>query len=368
MPDPTDLKNTNVAIPIPLWWNRNDRHKHFGDGLSSFSPGGGEPTKDFPYISVNYNIPPMFSFFKKNNAPAAAVPEWCSFFTQKEYSVFMDEVRQYFSDQGLNYTVGDGEIELAENDLGFGRMGLVNLAQSCKDQPPGHFRQIVSGHFNSMKEANAFDLSFRKKVHDFEVVKSYIGVRLYHREYALSIGPDSTLSRPVGGEVEAVLVFDLPHSVVNIKPDDAAAWNKTEDELFTLGIENIRRNYPQQVSRQNSGGFSIWFAANNHFFTANIIFDFTLRPELLGSKGALVCLPNRHAAMIYPINDSGVIQAVNGLIPAVYGMFQQGPGSLSPELFLYRDGVFTVLPYRIEGDRLQFIPPPAFVQLLEELV
>src|SRR5690606_37707118 len=101
--------------------------------------------------------------------------------------------------------------------------------------------------------------------------------------------------------------------------------------------------------------------------TPNIVFDIENRKELIGSKGSLVGLPHRHSAIIYPIENLEVVKAINGLIPTIYGMNQEGPGSLSNNLFWYKDKTFTQLPYKIDEGKLQFFPPNNFVELLNEL-
>ena len=48
-------------------------------------------------------------------------------------------------------------------------------------------------------------------------------------------------------------------------------------------------------------------------------------------------------------------------------MHHDGPGSLSPYLYWYHDGEFTVLPYESEDDALTFVPPDEFVDVMDEL-
>ena len=60
----------------------------------------------------------------------------------------------------------------------------------------------------------------------------------------------------------------------------------------------------------------------------NVSFS-TLNDEnkhLVGTHGALVGLPHRHIALIYPIENISVMGAINTLIPVIYGMFGERPG------------------------------------------
>jgi len=305
----------------------------------------------------------MKSLFKKK----PNVPEWASFFDAKEYSLFMEEVENYFDNLNIQYELGDGELFAGENELGFSNLGLLNLAQVCKQNELENYKEIINDHFNTLVKANQFDKEFAKIADNFEEVKQYIGVRLYHHEYADCIGKENTIGKDFAGDIYEMLIFDFPDSIVNVKPEQATAWKKTEEELFEIGIENIKQNYPSTVTNENFGEFSVWFADDEHFFAPNIVFDLENRKELIGSKGALVGLPHRHSAIIYPIENLEVVKAINGLIPTIYGMNQEGPGSLSNNLFWYKDKTFIELPYKVEDNELKFYPPDKFIELLNEL-
>lgn len=308
----------------------------------------------------------MFSFFKKKTDDTN-IPEWASFFDNKEYSAFIKEIETYFKNLNIQFEIGDGQIETNDNEFGFSNLGLVNVAQVCKQEDKKHYKEIITEHFNSMIRANKFDKEFAKIADNFEEVKKYIGVRLYDNEYVAYVGKENTIGKNFAGDIYSMIVFDFPDSVLSIKPEQTTPWNKTIDELFQIGIENIKLKYPLTITKEVFGEFSIWFIQGEHFFTPNIVFDIENRQELIGSKGSLIGLPHRHSAIIYPIENLEVVKAINGIIPTVYGMNQEGPGSLSNNLFWYKDNVFTQLPYKIEEGKLQFFPPDNFLELLNEL-
>lgn len=308
----------------------------------------------------------MKSLFKKKTNEII-VPEWASFFDSKEYVLFIEEVENYFKNLNIQYELSDGQVIAGENKFGFNHLGLLNLAQVCKQEELKYYKEIISRHFNTLIKANQFDKEFEKIANNFEEVKKYVGVRLYDNEYLAAIGKENTIGKDFAGDIYETLIFDFPDSIINIKPEQATAWNKTVEELFEVGIENIKHNYPLTVTKEDFGEFSVWFVDTEHFFAPNIVFDLENRKELIGSKGSLIGLPHRHVAIIYPIENLEVVKAINGLIPTIYGMNQEGPGSLSNNLFWYKDKVFTELPYKVEDNKLQFFPPDNFLELLNEL-
>lgn len=308
----------------------------------------------------------MFSFFKKK-ADSTNVPEWASFFNGNEYAVFITEIDKYFKKLNIPYQISDGQILVNQNEFGFGNMGLVNVAQVCKQGKAGHYTKIITEHFDALIRAKQFDFEFAKIADNFEEVKKYVGVRLYNHEYVASIGNENFIGREFAGDIYAMIVFDFPDSITSIKPEQTSAWNKTIDELFNTGVENIKNSYPVAISKQKFDEFSIWFAQSDHFFTPNIVFDIENIDGLTGSKGSLIGIPHRHAAIIYPIEGIEVVKAINILIPTIYGMYKEGPGSLSNNLFWYQDGSYIPLPYKINDGKLQFFPPNEFVEMLNGL-
>jgi hypothetical protein len=310
----------------------------------------------------------MAPFFNKKTNETN-IPEWASFFSEEEYSLFIQEIDNYFKslNSQYQYKPADGQVLADENLFGFTNLGLMNVAQVCKQNQQQYYKNIIIDHFTSLMRVKQFNEYFAKIADNFEEIKKYIGVRLYNDEYVATVGKENTVGKAFAGDIYAMIVFDFPNAVKNVKPQDTTAWNKTVDELFETGVENIKNNYPLTITKVNFGEFHSWFVQGEHFFTPNIVFDIENRPELTGSKGALIGLPHRHSALIYPIENSEVLKAINGLIPPIYGMNQEGPGSLSNNLFWYRDKTFTQLPYKIEDNKFQFFPPEEFVEMLNEL-
>lgn len=309
----------------------------------------------------------MFSLFKRKEP--VKVPEWASFFSAEEYSTFIEQLDVYFRSIQVDYVLtADGVIQPKANDFGFNfNMGLLNVSQVCKQNTPDDYQRVIADHFNSIINHFKFEQEFEQMENDYEKVKDYIGVRLYNLDYISQLGKHLTIGKDFAGDIYAMIVFDFPDTVKNVKAGLEKVWGKTIDELFATGVENIKENYPLEISKESFGEFSVWFVQGDHFFAPNIVFSIDDMPELTGSKGALIGLPHRHAAIIYPIESLEVVTALNRLTFAVHGMNAEGPGSLSDNIFWYRDGVFTPLPYKMDDKSLQLFPPDSFVSLLNEL-
>ena len=302
-----------------------------------------------------------------NSEPKVAVPEWAALFESHEYLAFIGAIKAYFNKKNLQYTLTDGVIEIENNPFGFGKLGLGNLTQSCKQHEPQEYERLVAQHFDGLDVAHAFNAQFQENVHDFESVKQYIGMRLYASSYVQHFDKPIHTGYMFAEGIFALLIYDLPHSVMNVQHSEMLQWGKTRDELFAIAKANSRVKYPPQFAQHEIGETEIWVTHADHFFTANTAFFLAEHPELVGSEGALVALPHRHTAIFYPIEDMKIVAALNTMLQMAYGMNAEGPGSLSPHLYWYNNGVFTDLPYSIQGQSLDFAPPAEFVAMLERL-
>ena len=102
-------------------------------------------------------------------------------------------------------------------------------------------------------------------------------------------------------------------------------------------------------------------------FTTNILFDLNIKKEFIGPYGSLIGIPHRHVVIIYPIKTLEVVEAINRLIPIIFGMEREGPGSISNLLYWFKDNEYTTLPYKISEDKMDFYPPQTFVDVLNQL-
>jgi len=308
----------------------------------------------------------MSPFFKHNKQPVE-VPEWCSFFTEKEYLKFVEELKAYFAGQQVKFDIPKGIIHTEKEYYGHDKMGLLNVAQVCKQHKRSKYKSVIREHFETLKRSYRFNQEFDKIMHDFDSVKKYIGVRLYPVDYIPPKTKDLVLGKEIAPDIFAMLVFDLPDSVMSILKDMFDVWGRPFEEVFELGIQNIRNKYPVKISKVKSDNLSLWFAQADHFFTPNLIFELMQTGKLQGTYGSLVGMPHRHAMMIYPIENLQVTEAITAMIPAIFGMYHEGPGSLSPKLFWLYEGELIDLEYNLSETTLDFKPPKKFIEVLNQL-
>src|ERR1700749_4067081 len=186
----------------------------------------------------------MFSFFKKSSSNVE-VPEWVSFFNQRQYREFLRAIEQYFQEKNIVYTL-DNDLALISaepNDSGFGKLGLLNVGKVCSQADISFYQRVVDDHFDSLARSYAFNKEFGAIKNDYEKIKEYLGVRLYPHSYYEHTGKENTIGIDFSGDIYAMLVFDMPDSIESVVPSDIAGWGKSVDELFETGIKNIWEKY-----------------------------------------------------------------------------------------------------------------------------
>lgn len=291
------------------------------------------------------------------------MPDWAKFFAPEEYRAFLEAIEIDMRRRALPFEFGDGTVHLSPPGADTADYGLLNLAQTCHATGREEWESTIREHFDNAFRSTLDSEELDARSGTLDGVRSSLKVRLYHTDYLAQMGETGLIHRvPAEGLIET-LVYDLPGSVRTVPPDHVRNWGVAEDELFRIGLENIRAEQPQPVRQQFDVGKGAVLQAlvGDSFFTAShaLFLDDHLRPA--PAFGAVVAVPHRHAVLFHPITDLRVIGAVNSMIPIAFGMYQEGPGSLSAGLYWWRSGKLTLLPTKVTAQSISFSPPQQFV-------
>jgi hypothetical protein len=291
-------------------------------------------------------------------------PDWASFMKAEEYQAFEAAVRADFERRGQvvriaddGAFVGEGEAERA--------YGLFNLAQVCHQLERSDWPRAIREHFDNIAEAE----SATERIKDFAYARDLLKIRVYRLSDVPPEAAANWIHRALSPELVAVLAADLPTTVSTISKDIAEGWNIPIDELFSIATEHMAAEMPgyERGSVPIPGGASLLTLSGDTFFVASQIVRFA---DFAGTpaNGALVSLPNRHLLVWHPIETAAAtVQAVQAMLQVGANAFQEGPGSLTPDLYWWHRGALTLLPSSVDRKGVQFFPPDAFVELLNSL-
>lgn len=291
------------------------------------------------------------------------VPEWAKFFAPDDYRAFLEAVDAEMRRRELPFEFGDGTVHVSPPGGETADYGLLNLAQTCHATARTEWSSTIREHFDNAFRSSSDSEEIDARSGTLEGVRACLKVRLYHTDYRGQMGGGGLIHRePADGLIET-LVYDLPGSVRTVPPDHARRWGVPEEELFRVGLANVKAEQPPPVTQTfdvGKGG-AIRALVGDSFFTASHALFLEDHLESPARFGAIVAIPHRHAVLFHPIEDLRVIGAVNSMIPIAFGMYQEGPGSLSPGLYWWRSGKLTLLPTKVTAQSISFSPPTVFV-------
>ncbi len=302
------------------------------------------------------------AFWRRKPAQPAA---WTGPFSPAQYAAFVEVVRAELRALGAEGRIEDGSASVETGEWQ-GRYGLENLAQLCARHERREWPEIVRAHFAALGRAQRAHEAGEER--SFAEAAPLLAVRLWPAEYLAQVPRDEVLYREELPGTVTVLVYDLPETVQQVRPAETSRWGKSVEELFALGLDNVRRKPRPQVRRAElPGGVRVTVLSGSSFFVASEALRLALFPGCIGRYGALVGVPTRHALVAYPIDGAEVVKAMLLMAPIVAGIYSQGPGAISPRLYWQHDGRFVDLPYIVRDGKPEFAPPAEFIALVRRL-
>jgi hypothetical protein len=302
-------------------------------------------------------------FLKRLVGGDPPAPEWAGFFTGTEYRQFLDVVVADLRRRGYDPQVGDGFVAADTGGEEPMQWGLANLAQRCNQEDPSRWEAIVATHFTALEQMVGRDMDALAA--DFDQVRPILRVRLMPDESMGGVAVGEAVTRRPAPGMMANLVYDFPDSTATVHQDHLAGWPIDPDDAFHIAIANVRAEPPPAAETVDADSVQLRVMAGDSFYVASRAF---FLDELLdGARDAVFAVPNRHVLMWYPLSDLSVVQAMSPMFQISMNLFREGPGSISDQLYWWRDGEFVHLPHMVTGKNINFAPPDDFVQLLNGL-
>jgi hypothetical protein len=301
-------------------------------------------------------------FGRRSRGPE--VPDWAApIFDADEYEHFLAVVSADLGRRGADFELGaDGEITFGDDVHAY----LTNLGQVCRQKPREEWPDAVAEHFDAVAESGSLPSPDDLTGDD---ARARLRARLTSGDYGVESPP--IVDRPLAPGLAVALALDFPTTIGFARPEDVTRWGVPEDELFDIAIAAVRElDEPPDIDRlETSSGDSDLFAiSGNSFYTTSGIFHLDEWVGPLPEHGALFGVPHRHVLLAHPITGIGVLDVFPTLATMTAGMFQEGPGSISPELYwLNADGRIVHIPQVKTQDGVSVMPPEEFVALLNVL-
>jgi len=298
--------------------------------------------------------------------PSEPGPAWAQPMSRVEADDFTKAVGSDLDRRGLTHRLEDGTVRIERGGQP-GEYGLSNLAQLCHQVARRDWPGAIGSHFDNLFAAADAEAEIRERARTFQGIRSVFKVRLYPGARLGGMDPSPPASWELAPGLTAAFVYDLPTTVSTANAEQVATWGIAHDELLSVAIDNVRGDEVEPQPIGEGGPSAAMACVADHFFAASHALLLGERLPAAATAGAVFVVPHRHALLYAPLVDMGVVQSINQLIPIGVSMFNQGPGSISPGLYWWRDGSVTLLPAQFDGQNVQFAPPDEFVQALNGL-
>jgi hypothetical protein len=301
------------------------------------------------------------------DSPRNRAPAWAVRLGDAGFFAFIETVERYFARRKLPIELNSAEGVLipSSGHLNGCSLGLQNIAQKCQAVPRERWSMLIDEHFDSLFVSGAGEDPMAVDMRDFESLRSRLRVRLYPESILKQTM--SLVQRPLAEGLLEVIVLDLPKSVRTISRSEIDGWPLDEDGLFMLGRKNLASSCFLEETRVQLPGSDLHTLTGDSFYTAShllVLERYISRPM---PHGLLLSAPKRDVILKHYIQDIGVVEAISGMLDVTVSMYDDGPGSLSPHLYWYRNGAYTTLNYAVKDGGFSLMPPSDFSDLLNDL-
>jgi hypothetical protein len=291
------------------------------------------------------------------------VPDWAPFTQVSDHKRFLDAVHRDLRDRGLSFEeIGGGGLRLANGNV----LGLANLAQAWNLTPDADRAKVMRDHFDRLFR-HWDEAAEDKPKPSFDEVRGQLRMRLVPDDFAASAREVTFVHRPFAPGIVAAVAIDWPDRVEFVDPERLVDWGQTPEQVFDLALDNVLANEAVTVERTGDPKAPASFLLGDSYYVSAhaVRLDRFIVPAT--PHGAVFSVPNRHAVIVQPIRDVSILGSIRVMLVATADMYREGPGSVSPALYWWRDGAISVLPGKAANGVIEFQPPDAFAELLNSL-
>ncbi len=268
-------------------------------------------------------------------------PDWAVFLSPSAYRYFMQCVVAELEARGLAYDLWDGGLSLRDPPV---KVGLVNLAQTCRRAVPPRWPGLVRSFVDQVLAAANEDDALLELVRDPARARSTLRSKLCADESLREARREDLVLVRVASALSLCVVWDLPTTVRFTARAEVAAWNLADQALVDLGLANVRASEPVErcALATDDGTRASELSGASHFAASHAML---LDTHLAGAPTAVVWVPNRHTVFFAAAADlDDARRAIRSIGPLAARAFQRGPGSLSPDPLWWNRGRLGDLP------------------------
>jgi hypothetical protein len=295
-------------------------------------------------------------------------PGWARLIlSDEEWREFAIALAAELTRRHVHYRVDEGVLWARWGSEEDEALGLTNLAQLCHTSGIESFPIVIASHFDALIAGRGDRELAGQLGGDLVAARPHLKMRLYARD-TFTGGTEQFVLRDVADDLTAVLCYDLPSNVVTVAADSLAKWNISRDELYYQALANQRRTERAAIEDIDVGGAVVRAMTGESFFIASnllLLGDFV---STASPFGLLAAVPNRHTLIWHAITDPSALRAIDAMVVMASNLCSEGPGSISSNLFWWKEDAIRTLPTRETDEHYEFVPHEDFVsEVIEAL-
>lgn len=249
----------------------------------------------------------------------------------------------------------DGEVLQVQGRID-GAVALGDVRATCALRPVPEWPSVVLEALEGLARSLEAEVDLRDLARTRPLLRSRVVA-----EGALLT--EDVVRRPVAAGLAEVLVADVGGAVRSLPPAVVAGWDTEPGALLDLGREQVLADGLLSRRTLDLGGVEVLALESPSAFAATHVWALPAYVDV-PPAGLLVALPTRHLVLAGALTGRDqALDLAQALLLNADGIWRAGPGSLSPDLYWWRDGALTLLP----GTPTSLSPPLAFVEVLDAL-
>ncbi|HEY3781859.1 MAG TPA: hypothetical protein VGL56_12305 [Fimbriimonadaceae bacterium] len=301
------------------------------------------------------------TFFGKSEKP-----DHLESISDTDYRRLVALVKSELSNRKVKFVVDEKKGQITFPDLRF-EMGLTNLAQMCQQAEKAQWPEMVR-HFVAVSEKNWSSDPEAKRIPEFDEVKAQLKVRLNTVEFVTATTLPLLTTFDVSDKFLTYLVIDTPQEVTSVPSKSVEHWGRPLPELFEIALQNCWEQDPvEKGSAPVGNGVEFVTLMGETFFASThlLMLDkhFPAPPE----AGLLVSVPTRHTILACELTNKMAAAAFSPLAFITCNMYEDGPGSVSQDVFWWHNGQLKPLILDIGSNGAKLLGPDEFLEVMQTM-
>ncbi len=224
---------------------------------------------------------------------------------------------------------------------------LVALVDQCLDRPREDWHTLIERYLHGMVDLlGVTDCDARPPTSSIELRVRLVPATPIDRPVLDSIG-----ARMVTNDLAAVLASVADGVLTTVTADEIADLGWDLDETWASAwAQTALLEEPDELDVVDLAGVEVVHLFGSSEFTATLVCSLEDHVGPLGQHGAIIAVPCDHTVLIHPIEGETSRRAIGTLVPIVRRIHADGPGSLSPQIYWWRDGSLVWIPTVFGGE------------------